>query len=59
MDTEMTKFRSLNTVRGVAAILGWFVISLAPSGDRLTKNLHAGDDDLLQGELELDQVSPA
>lgn len=57
-DSELTKFRSLNTARGVAAILGWFIIALAPNTDRLSKNLHEGDDDLV-GELELDQMSAA
>ncbi|KAK7098902.1 transmembrane protein 237-like [Littorina saxatilis] len=56
---ELFKFTSLNTARGVAAILGWFIIALAPNADRLSKNLHEGDDDILSGELELDQVSPA
>ena len=58
-DEEVTKFKSLNTARGVCAILGWFVIALAPNTDRLSKNLHEGDDDILAGELELDHVSPA
>ena len=56
---ELETFRSLNTARGVAAVLGWFIISLTPTTDRLSDNLHDGDDEILQGELELDQVSPA
>ncbi|XP_076472014.1 transmembrane protein 237-like [Babylonia areolata] len=58
-DDELTTFRSLNTARGVAAILGWFIIALAPNTDRLSKNLKEGDDDILSGQMELDQVSPA
>ncbi|KAL8602011.1 hypothetical protein ACOMHN_008502 [Nucella lapillus] len=58
-DDELSKFRNLNTARGVAAILGWFVIALAPNTDRLSKNLNDGDDEILSGQLELDQVSPA
>ena len=38
--------------------MGWFIIALAPNTDRLSKNLHEGDDDLV-GELELDQMSAA
>lgn len=37
-------WKSLNTVRGVLIILGWFVLSLTPNTDRLSKNLGASGD---------------
>jgi len=36
---ELMTWRILNLVRAVLISLGWFIVSLRPSTDRLTKNL--------------------
>lgn len=46
-DTYLFQWRILNLIRGITAILGWFVISLRPSTDRLTKNLLSADENFL------------
>ena len=53
METDLTTWRNLNTARGSLSILGWFVLSLAPVADRLTKNLKEADDNLLGTDVEL------
>ena len=46
-DDELDRWRILNVVRGVGAILGWFVVSLRPNTDRLSKNLQRTDENIL------------
>ena len=52
MEEDLTTWRNLNTARGSLSILGWFVLSLVPVTDRLTKNLREADD-LLGDDVEL------
>jgi hypothetical protein len=42
------QWQILNVIRGVLAILGWFVVALRPNTDRLTKSLLSANDDILQ-----------
>ena len=37
----------LNLMRGILAMLGWFVVSLRPSTDRLMKSLTKADENFL------------
>ena len=52
MEEDLTTWRNLNTARGSLSILGWFVLSLVPVTDRLTKNLREADH-LLGDDVEL------
>jgi len=48
-DSEwMHQWTRLNVARGILAILGWFVVSLWPYTDRLSKSLLKANDDILQ-----------
>ncbi|XP_025088247.1 transmembrane protein 237-like, partial [Pomacea canaliculata] len=57
-DWELQKFVGLNTARGIAAIIGWLVIVLTVQTDRLSKNLRAGDGEVLV-EMEIRSASQA
>lgn len=48
----------MNTARGVAAILGWVVLSITCNTDRMAENLREGEDNILGESLELN-TSPA
>ena len=37
--SELNKWKILNAVRGSTAILGWFIIALNPTNDRLSAKL--------------------
>ncbi|ESO94700.1 hypothetical protein LOTGIDRAFT_239485, partial [Lottia gigantea] len=58
-DSELSLWRTLNTVRGVSIILGWVVLSVAPNADRLGDNLKKGDDEILGKDVELSGVTAA
>jgi len=45
-DSELKRWLILCTVRAVTAILAWFVVSLRPNTDRLSKNLQRADDSI-------------
>ena len=51
----------MNAVRAAGAVLGWMIIALQPSTDRLAKNLQAGDENKLGDatDVELNRVSAA
>ena len=39
-------------IRGVLAVLGWLVIAIKPTTDRLTKNLERADDQIYEGQQQ-------
>ncbi|XP_060072418.1 transmembrane protein 237-like [Ylistrum balloti] len=47
--SDIDLWKSLNTARGVLAILGWFIIAVGPNTDRLYSNLRKADDNILGG----------
>ncbi|XP_050410818.1 transmembrane protein 237 [Patella vulgata] len=59
-ESELSLWKTLNTVRGVAVILGWVVLAIAPNSDRLGDNLREGDDDEILGkDVELSGITSA
>ena len=46
-DSELHTWRVMNLCRGVGSILGWIIVSLKPSTDRLTKNLEKADENII------------
>ncbi|CAH1786359.1 unnamed protein product [Owenia fusiformis] len=55
--THLDTWKILNVLRGTSAILGWFILSIQPTKDRLSKNLANSDENLLGGTLEMVQVN--
>ena len=44
---QLDRWRILNIIRGCFFILGWIVISITPTRDRLTENLKKADENIL------------
>jgi len=44
----LSHWKGLNVARGILAILGWLVVALWPSTDRLSSTLLKANDDILQ-----------
>ncbi|KAJ8317777.1 hypothetical protein KUTeg_004671 [Tegillarca granosa] len=57
-EENLSTWTNMNTARGVAAILGWVVLSITSNTDRMAENLREGEDNILGESLELN-TSPA
>ena len=51
---ELDRWVVLNLIRGIGAILGWFILSITPKTDRISRNLELTDDIL--GEKQQEQL---
>ncbi|KAL3842870.1 hypothetical protein ACJMK2_020845 [Sinanodonta woodiana] len=59
VEENISRWRNINTARGILSILGWFVLSITPMADRLTKNLQEADGNVLGDSVEMSKESPA